>query len=704
LNFDNKNNDKQRSKPLSPRARLLRSLLPAIILTLVIVVIYVLKIWKYDPQYERDASAENRLAIMYFDNKLDSSDPDRMGETITNLLITDLSESHYMSVVTGQHLFDILKQLSLDSTKTIDNTAAYEIAVKADARWILLGEIVQLKPSIILSCRIMETESGQIIASPQITGKENESVFELVDRLTVEVKKNLPLSAAALEEHDLAIADATTPSLEAYRSYIIGLRFLYRYFWDNARYNISQATRADSTFASAYARLAYIADDSKFQRDMIRKAVEYSDKVGIYERYFILGLDGYISGDYERSAGNFKKLIEHVPDNKIAHYYLALIYRNALGQNDKAVFYLNKLIELDPNYVQAYNLLAFAYDALGEFENSIAAIDKFISYLPDKAYPYDSRGDIYANNGRLDEAIKSYEEALAIEPAYEVTPGKLGNMYIFKREYKKAESLFKKQTESPDLVTRSFGCASLSDILVHRGKFKKALDNWNDCITTDSSEIGHSRILSNRIMSRIELYIRLNKLTEAETERERYSDYSALNDKTKDWIHVVRGYEAWMAATAGDFVTADTILNDMSIRIGKNVPLTKLYELIKARVNYLEGKFVEARAYFEKENDIAPSFENQIMIARCFLGEKKYGEASAMFEKAMTRYDYSRAYNGLFAVKAHYWLGLTYEELNQNKKAINRYQTFLDIWKNADPGVAEIDDARKRLAKLKSSS
>jgi hypothetical protein len=47
---------------------------------------------------------------------------------------------------------------------------------------------------------------------------------------------------------------------------------------------------------------------------------------------------------------------------------------------------------------------------------------------------------------------------------------------------------------------------------------------------------------------------------------------------------------------------------------------------------------------------------------------------------------------------------LAYEQSGWNTKAIEQYEEFLDIWKDADPGIAEIEDARQRLVGLKSGS
>jgi tetratricopeptide (TPR) repeat protein len=50
--------------------------------------------------------------------------------------------------------------------------------------------------------------------------------------------------------------------------------------------------------------------------------------------------------------------------------------------------------------------------------------------------------------------------------------------------------------------------------------------------------------------------------------------------------------------------------------------------------------------------------------------------------------------------KSYYMLGKIHEQQGKKTKAREYYEKFLELWKNADPGLPEVDDARARLSSL----
>ena len=671
-----------------PKKKLLPFIVPASIVFILILLFLILKPFKFEIVPEEKAVAkENTLAIMYFENLVNREDKERLGEIVTNLLITGLSESQYLNVVSSQRLYDILKLMGKEGAKIIDKNVASEVATKVGAKWMLLGSILQVEPQIILTSQLVEVKSGRVLSSQRVSGEPEEKIFSIVDKLTQKVKKDLSVPAKVQKEETPKVADVTTHSQEAYRYYLEGLDYGYKYYFTEAERSFKKALEFDSTFAMAYYMLANLKTGEE-QKKLTAKAVKYSNRVSQKERYYIKSWEAYVSGNYSETIKILQKAAERYPEEKDVFYTLGVIYGDKLHQFKEGIYYINKAIEIDPLYKVAYNQLAYAYDQRGDFDKSIWAINKYIDLAPDEANPYDSRADLYAYNGKLDQAIESYKKALEIKPDFYMSLPKLGYMYLFKMEYPKAESCYKVLSSSSEKDWRSGGRILLALIPLYQGKFNKALEVLDDGIAADRMEGTEGEWNAAKHYLKSGIYKEKKNLDLALKELEISQEISKKvypNDPVN-----LRDFQAVLLAESGKTKEAEVVLNALKKDVeGKDKSKMDSYWLALGVTELVKGNSKTAVTHLEKsaKESKKPLLQISYFLAKAYLESGRLGEAVAELEKALSRYDENRAVFAIWAVKAYYLLGLAYEKSGWNKKAIEQYEEFLDIWKNADPGI-----------------
>lgn len=647
---------------------------------------------------------ENSLAIMYFENMADPADTDRTAQMVTALLITDLSESGYMRVVSRQRLYDILAQLGEEDRKTLDKSVATQVAAEAGVKYILTGTVLQMDPIIVLTSEISDAETGEIHATQRVSGDPGEGIFAMVDRLTVEVREDMSLPEEAELEIDPQVADVTTSSEDAYRHYIEGLDLHNKYYNEEAKTHFRRAIDYDSTFAMAYYYLSSLSIGHE-RRDLGQKALRYSENASTVERYYIEAYAAFLDGDYKETARRLHGVLALDPDHKLTLFTSAVIYGTFLAEPESTVRYCKRVLEIDPSFKRAYNQLAYAYDRLEKPDSSIWAINQYIALAPDEANPYDTRGDLYAWNGQLEAALASYKSAERIKPDFLASTLKVGNMHLFMGHYARAESCYKVVASSRDKWDRCEARFYIAAVPAYQGKFTRALEVLRDGLGADQME-GTVRIYSghkHRLAAEIHRELGQEELALEEARRSRDINLMASPENPS---HVFEFY-GHILVLAGQVKRAEELLREAESRPdGETLKQYYSYYIFRGLIARASGDLDRAIRELETALRIAPHpyLHIRSILAEVYMEAGRHDLAVAHMEKALSRYDESRVMSTIRAVKAHYLLGMAYEMSGWNERAIEQYQIFLDIWRDADPGIQSVEDARARLERLRAAS
>jgi tetratricopeptide (TPR) repeat protein len=351
-------------------------------------------------------------------------------------------------------------------------------------------------------------------------------------------------------------------------------------------------------------------------------------------------------------------------------------------------------------HAETYNQLAYLYDRIGNFEKSIWAINQYIELAPGDANPYDSRGDLYAYNGDLDNAIASYQKAAEIKPDLPRTLEKTGNMYVYKGQYDKAEAQYKQivASDRPDLQSRSGYCRAR--IPFYQGRLRDGLAALDSTIAADEKRQfpTESYFFALYLRALALTYLQRHDLALKEARRFRDSVEQVFPMFAASWdlvyaeISVKNGRVAEADSLIGLYESVLDTLHEFSM---------EPYHSAKGSLELAKGDPETACRHLEIAHSLSTnSYEPRYWLAKAYLMSRRVDDAIAILDEALERFDEDRIDRPVLAVRGYYLLGTAYQQAGRNDEAIEQYRTFLEIWKDADPELEEVSDAKRRLQDL----
>jgi Tfp pilus assembly protein PilF len=144
--------------------------------------------------------------------------------------------------------------------------------------------------------------------------------------------------------------------------------------------------------------------------------------------HFNSGVTFYNQKEYLKATQAYQKVIELDPTYVEAYNNLGIVYQ-MMGDVDRAFGAYQKATEINPRYQKAYNNLGILLLRKERYEEAAEAFQKALAINPNSIESHINLGILFKKKGQWDEAIESYQKALAIDPLHRETHYNIALLY-----------------------------------------------------------------------------------------------------------------------------------------------------------------------------------------------------------------------------------------------------------------------------------
>jgi tetratricopeptide (TPR) repeat protein/tRNA A-37 threonylcarbamoyl transferase component Bud32 len=697
------------SKEITVQFSVKKVFLPALIF--VAVVIIGLVIWRLLPKKETAPMISDKpsIAVMYFENSTGDANLDHYRKAISDLLITDLGQSKYFKVLSGATLYNILRQLDQLEEKSFSSEVLKEVASRGGVDHIVMGSYTSAGDSYRINYTLLDANTAELLSSERVEGIGEDSIFSMVDELTRKIKTHFQLSEEQIaNDIDKYIGEITTSSPEAYKYFTTGIEYASKAQHEKAIELYEKAVTLDPEFAMAYRAMAMAYGNLDYRArsdEYMKKAMDLKDRLSDRERLRIEA-DYYRRSEktIDKSIAAFEELLSLYPkDSGARHNYAVLC--SSIGDRQKAIEQYKICIADGSRFIYTYTNLAAQYASLGLYDKSQEILEEYLNNISNVARVRLSLSDNYRYQGKFDLALKEIDKAMLLDPTNIDIKRAKARIYMFTGEFEKAEEESRKLLEEkePDNI---YGFVRLSELNKFKGKFKDSLEIANKAIEL-AKRFEEKSWLNG--WSRYQAYFNWQL-----GNRER-----ALEQLDEVWENAVE--EENLSMQRSILVSKGFIYTDMNLLdeaqdaanqlkvLSENAPnksTMRRYYNLQANIELGKGNFADAISLIEKALSMLSTNSSAKLLYGYTLALAYY--RSGDLEKARLEYEkiqslpVGRTTYGDYYARSFYMAGKVCQDMGENTKAIENYQKFLDLWKDADPEFTEVDDAKARLAGLKS--
>jgi len=329
--------------------------------------------------YLRPAQALTETdSIVLADFTNSTSDP-VFDSTLRQALAVKLIDSPFLNVVPDERMRDTLRFMGRPPNERLTTATAREVCQRLSSKAMLTGSIAQLDDHYSILLEATNCANGDSLARAGAEAVGKGQVLKALDLIAADMRRKLGESLSSIQKYDVPIEQATTTSLEGLRAFSLGQVERNRGMEPDSIPYFQHAIELDPNFAMAYAVLGQVyanMGESALSVDYTQKAFDRHERASERENFYISShYYENVTRDLERAIQTYELWRHSYPRDVIPAINLGDLYV-ALGQPEKAIPSLNEALRLDGSNSFVYSNLLFAYLSLNRLDEAKSAFDQ----------------------------------------------------------------------------------------------------------------------------------------------------------------------------------------------------------------------------------------------------------------------------------------------------------------------------------------
>jgi DNA-binding winged helix-turn-helix (wHTH) protein/tetratricopeptide (TPR) repeat protein len=632
-----------------------RSVLAAVVVVVLVAAIAGGLLWR-SRQAQR-LTEKDTIVLADFTNA--TEDP-VFDETLKQGLRVQLEQSPFLNILSDQRVGEGLRLMGRPQDERITPALAREVCQRMGSKAFLTGSISSLGTHYVVGLSALNCQTGDALGDAQMETESKERVLKALGEAATKMRERLGESLASIQKYDAPV-DVTTPSLEALRAYSLGMKTWFAKGDLPSLPFFQRAVELDPKFAMAYARLGMVydnLDERALAIENTKKAYELREKVGEWEQLYLKAhYYDRVTGELEKAAQVYEAWKQVYPRDWAPYNNLRGIYA-LFGEYEKALENAREAVRLDPGNEDNLMGLGRVYIAL----NRLAEAATVFKQAEDRKL--EGQGLLWGRYelAFLKDDAKEMERLLTSAAS---DPGSQGNVLVWSSLW---EGNHGKLSAARDLLQTAAKSAQRDKAMEWAG-FLQAGTGLLEAYFGDSQEArAHADAAARLAMNRDTAMMAARDLAlagDAKGAEKLAADLSQRfpldTEVQRYWLPTIR------AAAALDRKNGSEAIEQLK--------LVSSYEL--GAIGWMEPVYLRGQAYLMVHDS---------------------GAAVAEFQKILD----SRQIVELnpVGVLAHLGLGRAYALQGDAAKARAAYQDFLTLWKDADPDIPILREAKTEYARL----